>query len=619
MKKTRRGLLFVLIGLLLFAFLGTNVAAFLSRTTDKTVYSDVIGYFQTDAVRRFSLNTTSGYLTADLADGRKITYTVPDTQLFISEVTPLVSAYNAAHPDSRMPYDLVQAWDVSQWLSALPYLLLFGAGAIFLFVRYGGKGQKNRDALPLFQTRAEKPPVLRDRKTFADVAGADEEKEELREIVEFLKNPSRFNMLGARIPKGVLLVGPPGTGKTLIAKAVSGEAGVPFFSVSGSNFVEMYVGVGASRVRSLFEKAKKVAPCIVFIDEIDAVGRRRGTGPHGGNDEREQTLNQLLVEMDGFGGNSGVIVIAATNRADILDPALLRPGRFDRQVYVGAPDIKGREAVLNVHAKDKPISSDVSFVEIAKTTVGFTGADLENLLNEAALLAAKRGKQVIEKPDIEESVIKVMAGPEKKSRVMSMKEKRLTAYHEAGHAIVTARLPSGRQVSQVSIIPRGRMGGYTLTPPEEDKNFETKGEMLEQLCILLGGRVAESIAFDDISTGASNDIERATDMARAMVMKFGMSDHLGPVKYQSDGGYDPSGKTGLSGRVSSVIDAEIQRLIGSAQEKARTILAEQLDKLHDVAAFLCRNEKMSGAELREILEGEAEAISDGVTAAAVSC
>jgi cell division protease FtsH len=593
MKKTRKALLFTIIALLLVAFVGTAVAAFLTKPAEKLVYSDIVGRFQSGEVRRFSLNVTSGTLMADLSDGNQLTYTVPDITLFISDITPYVTAYNNAHPDDRIAYDYVQAWDASRWLGALPYLMLFAAGGVFLFVRYGAKGRKNRDAAPLSQMRIEKSQTLREKKTFADVAGADEEKEELRELVEFLKNPARFNTLGARIPKGVLLVGPPGTGKTLIAKAVSGEAGVPFFSISGSNFVEMYVGVGASRVRSLFEKARKAAPCIVFIDEIDAVGRKRGGGAHGGNDEREQTLNQLLVEMDGFGSGTGVIVIAATNRADILDPALLRPGRFDRQVYVGAPDMKGREAVLAVHAKDKPISSEVRFGEIAKATVGFTGADLENLLNEAALLAAKRGKLVIDMPDIEESIIKVVAGPEKKSKVLSFKEKKLTAYHEAGHALVTACLPSPRQVQQVSIIPRGRMGGYTLTPPEEDKNYETRGGMLEEICILLGGRVAESIAFDDISTGASGDIERATEMAKAMVMKFGMSEHLGPVKYGSDD---------LSGRISSEIDTEIQQIIESAQEKARAILTARLDRLHDVAGFLCRNEKMSGAELRHIIE-----------------
>ncbi|SHI12237.1 membrane protease FtsH catalytic subunit [Sporobacter termitidis DSM 10068] len=603
MKRKSKILLIIVAALLFLAALGITVVRLVPKQeSPKPVYSDIIGYFQQDEVEKFSFNVSSGLLSADLRSGDTITYAVPDAELFIRQVTPLVTTYNDAHPDGKIVYDFVQGWDASSWLSALPYLLIFIAGIAFLVFHYGAAGRKNRDAMPLGHLKVEKAQATLDKKTFADVAGADEEKEELKELVEFLKNPGRFNRLGARIPKGVLLVGPPGTGKTLIAKAVSGEAGVPFFSISGSNFVEMYVGVGASRVRSLFEKAKKVAPCIVFIDEIDAVGRRRGAGMHGGNDEREQTLNQLLVEMDGFGSNAGVIVVAATNRVDILDPALLRPGRFDRQVYVGAPDIKGREAILRVHAREKPISSDVVFNDIAKATVGFTGADLENLLNEAALLAAKRGKQIIDMPDIEESIIKVVAGPEKKSRVISLKEKRLTAYHEAGHALVTAYLPSQKQVQQISIIPRGRMGGYTLTPPEEDKNFETRNEMLDEICIFLGGRVAESIAFDDISTGASNDIERATDMARAMVMKFGMSENLGPVKYGSD--VDYTKKSALSGRVSSEIDAEIQKIIGSAQDKARDILTAHLDKLHAVAAHLCQHEKMSGAELKEIIEND---------------
>jgi cell division protease FtsH len=607
MKRKNKALLIVASALFAAAVIILNIAFFLPKPeTSKPLYSDILGYFQSDEVKNFSLNMTSGLLDAELASGEKITYTVPDTTLFINEVMPLITAYNTAHPGSKITYDFTQGWDDAQWLNTLPYLLLFVAGMAFVFFRLGTAGKKRGSAMPLMQIKTDKTTAERDRKTFADVAGADEEKDELKEIVEFLKNPLRFNKLGARIPKGVLLVGPPGTGKTLIAKAVSGEAGVPFFSISGSNFVEMYVGVGASRVRGLFEKAKKVAPCIVFIDEIDAVGRRRGAGPQGGNDEREQTLNQLLVEMDGFGSNAGVIVIAATNRVDILDPALLRPGRFDRQVFVGAPDIKGREAILRVHGREKPISSEVSFSDIARSTVGFTGADLENLLNEAALLAAKRGKLVIDMPDIEESIIKVVAGPEKKSKVISYKEKRLTAYHEAGHALVTAYLPSQKQVQQVSIIPRGRMGGYTLTPPEEDKNFETRNEMLDEICIFLGGRVAESIAFDDISTGASNDIERATDMARAMVTKFGMSDNLGPVKYGTD--FDYSRKDGLSNRISSEIDAEIQRLIGSAQDKARELLTAHLDKLHAVAAHLCQHEKMSGRELREII-GQSESAS----------
>ncbi|NMA25421.1 MAG: ATP-dependent zinc metalloprotease FtsH, partial [Clostridiales bacterium] len=438
----------------------------------------------------------------------------------------------------------------------------------------------------------------------------DEEKEELRELVEFLKEPQKFNGLGARIPKGVLLVGPPGTGKTLIARAVSGEAGVPFFSISGSDFVEMYVGVGAARVRNLFEKAKKVAPCIVFIDEIDAVGRRRGTSAGGGSDEREQTLNQLLVEMDGFSADTGVIVIAATNRADILDPALLRHGRFDRQVYVGVPDIKGREAVLKVHARKKPLSPDVDLSKIARDTVGFTGADLENLLNEAALLAAKRGRKTVGMQEIEESVLKVIAGPEKKSKVVSQKEKRLTAYHEAGHAIVTSLLPSNKQVRQVSIIPRGRMGGFTLTPPQEDVNYETRNDMLDQIRILLGGRAAEQIVLNDISTGAASDIERATAIARDMVTKFGMSSRLGPVKYDSE----QYGAGNSSDRVSSEIDAEIQAIISGAYDDAADILNGHLDKLNAVAEYLCRYEKMSGHELRAILDGEEPTGLDGLPA-----
>lgn len=591
--------LLIAVSALLAAAAIVCIAVFVpKRETTRPPYSDIVGYFQSDAVEAFTLNISNGQLRAELKNGETITYTVPDTELFISQIMPLVTAHNEAHPDGKIEYDYIRAWDNAQWLGALPYMLLFVAGTAFLFFRYGAAERKKGDAMTLAQYKSGRAPESGDRKTFADVAGADEEKEELKEIVEFLKNPLRFNKLGARIPKGVLLVGPPGTGKTLIAKAVAGEAGVPFFSISGSNFVEMYVGVGAARVRSLFDRAKKVAPCIVFIDEIDAVGRRRGVGPHGGNDEREQTLNQLLVEMDGFGSNAGVIVVAATNRVDILDPALLRPGRFDRQVYVGVPDIKGREAILQVHAREKPVSANVDLGEIARSTVGFTGADLENLLNEAALLAAKRGKTMIGMTDIEESIIKVVAGPEKKSRVISLKEKRLTAYHEAGHALVTAYLPSKKQVRQISIIPRGRMGGYTLTPPEEDKNFETKNEMLDEICIFLGGRVAESIVFDDISTGASNDIERATDLARAMVTKFGMSDTLGPVRYGAEG---YAGKDVLSGRISSEIDAEIQRIITGAQEKARALLTEHLDKLHEVASYLCRHEKMSGEKLREIL------------------
>lgn len=576
------------------------------------LYSDVLGYFESGQVTRYSLNIHTGELSASLGDGTTLTYTVPDVDLFVREIEPLVTAYNTAHPDSKIVFDYIQSWQNNDLLGALPYLMLAAAGGTWLIVRYGGKNTKKRggNLMSFGKVNVAAAPDLKSRKTFADVAGADEEKEELREIVEFLREPQRFNGLGARIPKGVLLIGPPGTGKTLIARAVSGEAGVPFFSISGSDFVEMYVGVGASRVRSLFDKAKKVAPCIIFIDEIDAVGRQRGMSSSGGSDEREQTLNQLLVEMDGFDANAGVIVIAATNRVDILDPALLRPGRFDRQVYVGIPDIKGREAVLRVHARKKPLSAEVDLGEIARDTVGFTGADLENLLNEAALMAAKRGHQVIGMTEIEESVIKVIAGPEKKSKVISHKEKRLTAYHEAGHALVTSLLPSRKQVQQISIIPRGRMGGFTLTPPEEDKNYDTRNEMLDQICILLGGRAAEQIALNDISTGASNDIERATTIAHSMVTKFGMSTRLGPVLYNSE----QLRVNRSSDRIYSEIDAEIQAIISEAYDQAIHILNVSLDKLHAVAAFLCQYEKMTGAELWAIIDGEQATGLDGLPA-----
>ena len=443
--------------------------------------------------------------------------------------------------------------------------------------------------------------------TFADVAGADEEKEELREIVEFLKNPKKYNELGARIPKGVLLVGPPGTGKTLLARAVAGEAGVPFFSISGSDFVEMFVGVGASRVRDLFDQAKKSSPCIIFIDEIDAVGRQRGAGLGGGHDEREQTLNQLLVEMDGFGANEGVIMIAATNRPDILDPALMRPGRFDRQVTVGYPDVKGREEILKVHARGKPIAPDVDLRTIAKSTAGFTGADLENLLNEAALLAARRSLKAITMTEIEEATIKVVVGTEKKSHVMTEREKKLTAYHEGGHAVVTYFCKTQDPVHQISIIPRGMAGGYTMQLPSEDRSYRTRTEMEESLIVLLGGRVAEALTLDDISTGASNDIERATKTARAMVTKYGMSDKLGAITYGRDDsepflGRDMGHIRDYSEATASAIDAEIKRIINTAYERTEALLKEHMDRLQLVAQYLFQHEKMSGAEFQAVME-----------------
>ncbi len=447
------------------------------------------------------------------------------------------------------------------------------------------------------------------RVTFNDVAGADEEKEELAEIVDFMKNPKKYLDIGARVPKGVLLMGPPGTGKTLLAKAVAGEAKVPFFSISGSDFVEIFVGVGASRVRDLFDQAKKHTPSIIFIDEIDAVGRQRGAGLGGGHDEREQTLNQLLVEMDGFSENQGIIIIAATNRRDILDPALLRPGRFDRQIVVNYPDIKGREEILKVHTRNKKLASDVNLSTIAKTTAGFTGADLENLVNEAALLAARANRRAIIEADIEEATIKVVAGPEKKSKVVSEKERRLTAYHEAGHAVCTYYCPSQDKVHQVSIIPRGMAGGYTMSLPEHDRSFVSKTQMEENIITLLGGRVSEKIILDDISTGASNDIERATKIARSMVTKYGFSEKLGPVVYGHDEtevflGRDYSQGRNYSENIAAEIDAEIRELIETSYEKAKDILENHIDQLHILAKYLMKNEKIDGADFEKLMKGE---------------
>ena len=491
------------------------------------------------------------------------------------------------------------------WLSALPSIIFMIIIIAFWFMLFkqtkgGGHGTMN-----FGKSRARVNINDKDKVTFDDVAGADIEKGELEEIVEFLKSPQKFSSLGAKIPRGVLLVGPPGTGKTLLAKAVAGEANVPFFSISGSDFVEMFVGVGASRVRDLFEQAKKNSPSIVFIDEIDAVGRQRGAGLGGGHDEREQTLNQLLVEMDGFSANQGVIVIAATNRPDILDNALLRPGRFDRQVVVDAPDMRGREDILKVHARNKPLGNDVDLKVIAKTTAGFTGADLANLLNEAALLAARRNKTVITAEDVEDAMIKVVVGTEKKSRTMSEKEKKLTAYHEAGHAVVTKLLPGQDPVHQVSIIPRGRAGGYTMHRPSEDKYYTTKMEMYDNIIVLLGGRAAEKLVLDDISTGASNDIERASKIARQMVTKFGMSDSIGPINYGSDNdevfiGRDFVHSKSFSEKISSEIDDEVRKIINTCYENCLTLLKDNMTKLHNVAMVLYEKEKISGEEFEEV-------------------
>lgn len=577
-------------------------------------YSDIIDYFETGEVKAYKLNLGTGDLHMTLTDekGTVIDFELPSIDLFYQNVSQHIQQYNEDHPDAKMEQDIIRPVETSWFLSLLPTLILFvGLIVIWIFMmrRLGSTMGGGSDRQMNFgKARVKQIGDEKRKTTFADVAGADEEKEELREIVEFLKNPSKFNSLGARIPKGVLLVGPPGTGKTLLARAVAGEAGVPFFSISGSDFVEMFVGVGASRVRDLFEKAKKNHPCIIFIDEIDAVGRQRGAGLGGGHDEREQTLNQLLVEMDGFGANEGVIMIAATNRPDILDPALMRPGRFDRQVTVGYPDIKGREEILRVHAKGKPLAPDVVLSTIAKSTAGFTGADLENLLNEAALLAARRNHKAITMPEIEEATIKVVVGTEKKSRVMSEKEKKLTAYHEAGHAIATYYCGTQDPVHQISIIPRGMAGGYTMHLPTEDRSYQSRNEMKEELVVLLGGRVAEALVLDDISTGASNDIERATKIARAMVTKYGMSEKLGPITYGTDDSNPFLGKemghiSNYSEQTASEIDAEIQAIISAAYHQTEEILKEHIDELHRLAGVLYEKEKLDGSEFQQVMDG----------------
>ncbi|GIM30176.1 ATP-dependent zinc metalloprotease FtsH [Clostridium polyendosporum] len=497
--------------------------------------------------------------------------------------------------------------NISAWVQIIPTILvivLFLA-FFFIFMQQSQSGGGSRGVMNFGKSRAKMATLDKKRITFKDVAGADEEKAELEEIVDFLKQPKKYIEMGARIPKGVLLVGPPGTGKTLLAKAIAGEAGVPFFSISGSDFVEMFVGVGASRVRDLFEQAKKNSPCIVFIDEIDAVGRQRGAGLGGGHDEREQTLNQLLVEMDGFGVNEGIIMIAATNRPDILDPALLRPGRFDRQIVVGAPDVKGREEILKVHTRNKPLSEDINLNILAKRTPGFTGADLENLTNEAALLSVRRSRKLITMEEMEEAITRVIAGPEKKSRVISEHDRKLTAYHEAGHAVVMKLLPNADPVHQISIIPRGMAGGYTMHLPKEDRSYTSKSKLKDEMIGLLGGRVAEKLIIGDISTGAKNDIDRASHIARSMVMEYGMSEDLGPISFGSDHnevflGRDIGRSRNFSEQIGAKIDREIKGLIDEAYEKAEKLLNENMTKLHAVAQALLEKEKLEANEFEEL-------------------
>ncbi|MBQ9162591.1 MAG: ATP-dependent zinc metalloprotease FtsH [Clostridia bacterium] len=597
-------------GLALVAIIA--VIAMLYKGTGKTedpLYNDIVEYFRHEQVEEFVLGNDD-VLELVLKDGKKVSYKLASVDIFHRDLGGLIVQQMDDGIITKGEYEPVKTYP--WWAYYLPWVLLIIVIIVIYYfavkrmMNSGGPGGKINN---FGKARVKVPmPDDKNKVTFADVAGADEEKEELVEIVEYLKDPERYSKLGAKIPHGVLLMGPPGTGKTLLAKAVAGEAGVPFFSISGSDFVEMYVGVGASRVRDLFETARKAHAAIIFIDEIDAVGRHRGAGLGGGHDEREQTLNQLLVEMDGFGSHDGIIVIAATNRPDILDPALLRPGRFDRQITVNIPDIKGREDILKVHAKNKPFEPGVDFAEIAKTTAGFTGADLANLLNESALLAARRGKSLIGMAEIEDAFIKIIAGPKKKSRVMKEREKRNTAYHEAGHAMV-AHLLGLDPVQQISIIPSGNALGYTLNPPAEDKYSVYKQELKDKISMLLAGRAAEEIIFGDVSGGASNDIQRATATAKQMVMKLGMSEILGPRRFGNDQeevflGRDFSSNADYSQEVAARIDSEIHDIISASYNKAKDLLNANIGKLHFIAEFLLKHEIMDGDQFRHAMDDE---------------
>ena len=596
-------------GTILIVILAVCVVAYVvstMRTAGDIPYSELRQYFLEEKVQEFSISDTR--ITAKLKGGSTVTSDLYDFDLFYQDLNELVQKQYDSGIITAYNY---HADHSTNWLQLLlPYVLAF-LGFILLMNlmnRMAGGGAGAQDKLSRFGEAKVSTPGEK-KVTFQDVAGADEEKEELREIVEFLREPQKYLDLGAHIPKGVLLVGPPGTGKTLLAKAVAGEAGVQFLSISGSDFVEMYVGVGASRVRDLFQQAKKSAPAIIFIDEIDAVGRQRGSGLGGGHDEREQTLNQLLVEMDGFGSNEGVVVLAATNRVDILDPALLRPGRFDRQVYVGLPDIKGREEILQVHAKNKPLAEDVDLKQIARGTAGFTGADLENLLNEAALLAGRRNESFITMKDLQESIIKVIAGPEKHSRVIPERERRLTAYHEAGHAVVMHALPDLDPVHQITIVPRGEAGGMTIYLPDEDRSYLSRSYMLDRIAGLLGGRAAEQLVLGDISTGASNDISRATQLARKMVGTYGMSEQLGNVAF--DAGHDEVfiGKSmaqtrPYSEKTAAEMDGEIRRIMDDAYARCTAILEQYRPQLVEVAEYLLANETMTAEEFEKVFRTE---------------
>ena len=592
----------LLLGILALAMVLLSGPLLRGTQQDALQYSEVLGLFENEQVESFVLQGTE--LSMTLTDGTDKSAKIGSPEQFHSDLDTLIAEQSAKGTLKSYDYPPV----VTPWLeTALPYIL-GGLGLLLLFFFLMSRTGGGPASMARFtQANARFGVPTSQTVTFDDVAGADEEKEELAEIVDFLRDPKKFTKIGARIPKGVLLVGPPGTGKTLIAKAVAGEAGVSFLSISGSDFVELYVGVGASRVRDLFEQAKKVAPAIVFIDEIDAVGRRRGAGLGGGHDEREQTLNQLLVEMDGFESNEGVIVIAATNRQDILDPALLRPGRFDRQIYVGTPDWKGREKILKVHSRKKPLADNVDLSRLARATAGFTGADLANLLNEGALLAARKDRNVITMQDLEQAMIKVIAGPEKKSRVVPQHERKLTACHEAGHAIAMYCLETQDPVHLITIIPRGQAGGMTISLPRDDQTFASRNEMFESIVAFLGGRVAEQLKLGDISTGASNDIQRATGLARDMVSKYGMSSLLGPVSYSSDSevfiGRDYEKTKSYSEKIAGSIDDEVHAIIEQAYDRCTAILQEQDEKLETVAAFLLEHSSMSAAQFTAVMEG----------------
>ena len=599
MKKYSSATIWI-IGLLLFF----AVATFMldgSSVSNRMVYSDFQQKWINNQVESINVNADKMTIEVTTQDEKKYTVYAPSS---------MIEFLNEQYPKDDIKIEYVAPSNSSIWVSLLPTIMIIILFVVFIFFftqQSQGGGSSGRGVMNFGKSKAKMVIPDSKRVTFDDVAGADEEKAELEEIVDFLKQPARYVEIGARIPKGVLLVGPPGTGKTLLAKAIAGEAGVPFFSISGSDFVEMFVGVGASRVRDLFEQAKKNSPSLIFIDEIDAVGRQRGAGLGGGHDEREQTLNQLLVEMDGFGANEGIIMIAATNRPDILDPALLRPGRFDRQIMVGRPDRKGREAVLEVHTKKKPLDTNVSLEVLAKRTPGFSGADLENLANEAALLAVRKNKKKIGMDEFEEAITRVIAGPEKKSRTISEHDRKLTAYHEAGHAVVMKCLKNSDPVHEISIIPRGMAGGYTMHLPTEDRAYTSKEKLLDEMVGLLGGRVAEKLILGDISTGAKNDIDSASSIARAMVMEYGMSDKIGTISYGSDNnevflGRDLGRGRNFSEEVGAMIDKEIKSLISNAYNTAEELLKENVNKLHAVASTLLEKEKIDGKEFEEIFE-----------------